>query len=42
MVPIYLEIGQKRVIAGALTPAGAFGADFVLDIEGVRRFDALP
>ena len=27
---------------GALTPAGAFGADFVLDIEGVRRFDALP
>ncbi|MBK7217050.1 MAG: hypothetical protein IPH95_08340 [Candidatus Promineofilum sp.] len=29
-------------LAGALTPAGAFGADFVLDIEGVRRFDALP
>lgn len=27
---------------GALTPAGAFGADFVLGIEGVRRFDALP
>ncbi len=29
-------------LSGALTPAGAFGADFVLDIEGVRRFDALP
>ena len=29
-------------LAGALTPAGAFGADFVLDIEGVRRFDSLP
>ncbi len=29
-------------LAGALTPAGAFGADFVLGIEGVRRFDALP
>lgn len=27
---------------GALTPAGAFGADFALDIDGVRRFDALP
>lgn len=27
---------------GSVTPAGAFGADFVLDIEGVRRFDALP
>ena len=25
-----------------LARAGAFGADFVLDIEGVRRFDALP
>ncbi len=29
-------------LAGALTPAGAFGADFVLGIEGVRRLDALP
>ncbi len=27
---------------GALTPAQAFGADFVLDIEGTQRFDALP
>ena len=26
---------------GALTPALAFGADFVLDIEGTRRLDAL-
>ncbi|WP_426734147.1 saccharopine dehydrogenase family protein [Myxococcus faecalis] len=26
---------------GALTPAGAFGADFVLRVEGSRRFDAL-
>lgn len=28
--------------AGALTPAQAFGADFVLEIPGVQRFDALP
>lgn len=28
--------------AGALTPAGAFGADFVMAIEGTRRFDSLP
>lgn len=27
---------------GAITPAGAFGADFVLGIEGSQRFDALP
>ena len=27
---------------GALTPAIAFGADFVLEIEGTKRFDALP
>ncbi|MGA9524467.1 MAG: saccharopine dehydrogenase NADP-binding domain-containing protein [Myxococcaceae bacterium] len=26
---------------GATTPARAFGADFVLEIEGTRRFDAL-
>jgi short subunit dehydrogenase-like uncharacterized protein len=36
----------ERVLAGdfsgALTPAQAFGADFVLEIEGTRRFDALP
>ncbi|HEX3771016.1 MAG TPA: saccharopine dehydrogenase NADP-binding domain-containing protein [Polyangiaceae bacterium] len=28
--------------AGALTPARAFGADFVLEIEGSRRYDTLP
>jgi short subunit dehydrogenase-like uncharacterized protein len=27
---------------GALTPALALGTDFVLEIEGTRRFDALP
>ena len=27
---------------GALTPASAFGTDFVLDIPGTRRLDALP
>jgi short subunit dehydrogenase-like uncharacterized protein len=36
----------ERVIqegpVGALTPALAFGADFVLEIEGTRRFDELP
>jgi short subunit dehydrogenase-like uncharacterized protein len=29
-------------IRGALTPAQAFGADFVLEIEGTQRFDSLP
>ena len=29
-------------LRGALTPALAFGADFVLEIEGTQRFDALP
>ena len=28
--------------SGALTPAQAFGADFVLNIEGVRRSTAAP
>ncbi|MCE9668656.1 saccharopine dehydrogenase NADP-binding domain-containing protein [Myxococcus stipitatus] len=32
-------LAQPR--AGALTPAGAFGADFVLGIEGCRRLDSL-
>ena len=36
----------ERVLAerpqGALTPALALGADFVLEIEGTRRFDTLP
>lgn len=27
---------------GALTPAQAFGADFILEIEGTKRFDSLP
>jgi hypothetical protein len=27
---------------GALTPSRAFGTDFALEIEGTRRFDALP
>lgn len=29
-------------LSGALTPAQAFGADFILQIEGVRRLPALP
>lgn len=29
-------------LSGAHTPAGAFGADLVLDVEGVQRFDDLP
>ena len=28
--------------AGALTPSQAFGPDFVLEIEGTRRYDTLP
>jgi short subunit dehydrogenase-like uncharacterized protein len=36
----------ERVLAerpvGALTPSLAFGADFVLQVEGTQRFDALP
>lgn len=28
--------------AGALTPASAFGADFVLEIDGTYRYDVLP
>jgi hypothetical protein len=35
----------ERVLAqrpvGALTPSLAFGADFVLSVEGTERFDAL-
>jgi short subunit dehydrogenase-like uncharacterized protein len=44
LVERVLAAGKRAAppLAGALTPAGAFGADFVLDIEGVRRFDALP
>ena len=33
-------LAQKPV--GATTPAAAFGADFVLEIEGVQRFNSLP
>jgi len=36
----------ERILAsplrGAITPAGAFGADFVLGIDGTQRFDTLP
>lgn len=31
-----------RPLRGALTPALAFGADFVLSVEGTRRLDTLP
>ena len=38
-----LAAGKRgEALAGALTPAGALGADFVLGVEGVRRFDTLP
>jgi short subunit dehydrogenase-like uncharacterized protein len=29
-------------LCGALTPAQAFGPDFVLEIEGTKRYDRLP
>lgn len=32
----------RSQLSGALTPAQAFGTDFVLTIEGVQRFPALP
>ncbi len=32
----------KRSPSGALTPSLAFGADFVLKIEGTKRYDILP
>jgi short subunit dehydrogenase-like uncharacterized protein len=32
----------EGVGTGALTPALAFGADFVLEIEGTRRYESLP
>jgi len=32
----------KGGLAGALTPALAFGADFVLEVPGTRRYDELP
>lgn len=34
-------LGAKKPLKGALTPALAFGADFVLEIEGTRRLDHL-
>jgi short subunit dehydrogenase-like uncharacterized protein len=34
-------IAEKKPV-GALTPAGAFGADFVLSIPGTRRLDSVP
>jgi short subunit dehydrogenase-like uncharacterized protein len=36
-----VEETLARRPSGALTPAGAFGADFVLGIEGCRRLDTL-
>jgi len=42
LVERILDAAKRREpLAGALTPGGAFGADFVLGIEGVRRFDSL-
>jgi short subunit dehydrogenase-like uncharacterized protein len=39
-------LAVERVLAqrpvGALTPAQAFGADFVLEVPETRRFDQLP
>ena len=39
-------LAAERVLAsemvGALTPAQAFGADFVLNVPGTQRFDTLP
>ncbi len=35
-------LAARGSLTGALTPAGAFGADFVLEIEGTKRYDALP
>lgn len=40
-VKVVEKIFEKQP-SGALTPAMAFGADFVLDIEGTKRFDQLP
>lgn len=43
------EIGVRAVervldssLRGAFTPSQAFGADFALEVEGTRRYDALP
>ena len=37
-----IERTLTQPLAGALTPALAFGADFVLEIPGTQRFDCLP
>ncbi|MBK8988916.1 MAG: saccharopine dehydrogenase NADP-binding domain-containing protein [Chloroflexi bacterium] len=37
-----VETTLRQQPVGALTPSLAFGADFVLEIEGTQRFDALP
>ncbi len=37
-----VELVLDGQYAGALTPAGAFGADFVMGIEGTTRLDSLP
>ncbi|MCB9422946.1 MAG: saccharopine dehydrogenase NADP-binding domain-containing protein [Ardenticatenaceae bacterium] len=36
------KILNGETTAGTLTPAQAFGVDFVLEIEGTKRFDKLP
>ncbi len=36
------KILNGQAILGTPTPAQAFGADFILDIEGTKRFDTLP
>jgi len=36
------KILNGQTTAGTLTPAQAFGADFILEIEGTKRFDRLP
>lgn len=40
-IPV-IERTLAEAPVGALTPALAFGADFVLDIPGTRRYDQLP
>lgn len=37
-----VEAVYQHQLTGALTPAQAFGADFVLSIPGTRRYDTLP
>ncbi|MCP4425286.1 MAG: saccharopine dehydrogenase, partial [Chloroflexi bacterium] len=41
-VRIVEKILAGQALAGTPTPAQAFGADFILEIEGSKRFDSLP